>query len=766
MPAKKPNHLNLLCHIGDLANLIIGTTDIQNFLQQTVELVACHLNASVGSIYLYDESSKDLVLKATVGLNPKAVGVVRMKSGEGLVGQTFEQIRPMREGWASRNPHFKYFKEAREDPFESFLAIPLQRGEEKIGVLVVQHEQRDYFTEIDVMALRAIAAQLVGAIENARLMIDLDRQKSVDAGSDFWAQLKFLKGQSASKGYALAPCMGFQNQSGSLLTDRTSDGFATTLDSFQKAVAATIDQLKRLQERLSLRLPESAALIFESHFMILKDRRFLGEMKARIKNGALPAAAVRQVALHFIDLFGNSPNAYMREKTVDIEDLARRILHNLRPSSPQEAGLTENRIVIARELFPSDLLKLASESVAGLILVGGGITSHVAIIARSLKIPMVISDRAELLHLPVGTKILLDADIGGIYVQPTEKIIRQFEARNAARHVTAGTSRPMAAKSRTRCGVRVKLLANINLLSELELAKDLMAEGVGLYRTEFPFLIRSFFPSEEEQYLVYRRLIAEMAGRDVTFRTLDIGGDKVLPYLNAPAEANPELGLRSIRFSLRYPDIFEGQLRAILRAGAEAGRLKIMFPMISSLDEFQQIKQSLATVLNHLDRQGLAHHRTAQIGLLIELPAVLDIISELAAEADFFSIGTNDFIQYMLAVDRTNEKVADYYQPGHPAVLRGLNRIVTAVKQKGKEIGVCGEMGHEADWIPFLIGIGLRSLSVDPQFLPLVQETIAAFSLAEASAYAAALLAQPTLEGIRSVVNDWRNGHFRLPDKK
>jgi phosphotransferase system enzyme I (PtsP) len=254
-----------------------------------------------------------------------------------------------------------------------------------------------------------------------------------------------------------------------------------------------------------------------------------------------------------------------------------------------------------------------------------------------------------------------------------------------------------------------------------------------------------------------------MGGCDVTFRTLDIGGDKVIPYLNAKAEANPELGLRSIRFSLRYPDIFEQQLRAILRAGADASGLRIMFPMISSLDEFRQAKKCLGAAGVQLDSQGLAHHRSPQVGLMIELPAVLDIIADLAVEADFISIGTNDFIQYMLAVDRDNEKVAAYYQPGHPAVLRGLNRIVAAARQERKDIAVCGEMGHETDWIPFLIGVGLRSLSVDPQFLPLVQKTIGDFSLAESKAYADALLAQPTLEGIRTVVNEWRTGHFKQP---
>lgn len=752
MTSKNRDHLNLLCDIGELATLIIGSTDIQGFLQQTVEVVARHLNADVGSIYLYDDTTHDLVLQATVGLNPSAVGRVRMKSGEGLVGKTFESLRPICEARASRHPNFKYFEEAHEDLFESFLAVPIHRGNEKIGVLVVQHEHPGYFDEIDVMALRAIASQLTGAIENARLMIDQNRETVPSREEDLLEKLRFIKGKTASGGFAYAPVRVLKTDRDALLSHRPDSEFLSTPQDFLKAVEATKQQLTDLQDRLAQRLPESAALIFEAHFMILKDASFVDAMLAKIEQGGSAPEAIREVAGHYMALFSSAPSAYLKEKAQDIKDLARRLLNNLHKETLEDTDHAKGRIVIVRQLLPSDLLKLATEDVKGIVLVSGGVTSHVAIIARSLKLPMVIAERSDLLKIPDGTPMLLDADIGSIYAGPSETIIQRFEIRNQTQKAEAKAARPILTQTRTRDGESVKLLANINLLSEIKLAKDLNVQGIGLYRTEFPFLVRSNLPSEEEQYLVYKRLCDEMGDLEVTIRTLDIGGEKLLPYLEGTKEANPELGLRSIRFSLHHREVFLQQLRAILRAGAGTGKLKIVFPMISAIDEFRQARHAVEEAMMDLARKKLPFHPSPALGAMIELPAVLDIIHELAKEADFFSIGTNDLIQYLLAVDRTNERVAAYYQPYHPSVLRSLHRIIQAAVKAEIEVTVCGEMGHEPEFIPFFIGAGLRTFSVDPHFLRSVQEKIVNLSVSQASAYARALLAEPTLEGIQALI--------------
>jgi phosphotransferase system enzyme I (PtsP) len=748
------DHLNLLCDVSELAAIVTGSTNIESFLQQTVSLVARHLYADVCSIYLYEETAKELVLKATLGLNQDAVGKIRMKPGEGLVGTAMEQLQPVLEKSGSRNPRFKYFEEAGEDRFESFLAVPIQRGVEKIGVLVVQHEKVDYFDEMDVMALRAIASQLAGAIENARLLMNFDRQNAKPSKTDLLESLRFVKGKSAVSGYSLAPATVFGRPYARLITtDQDADPGGTAED-FSEAVRRTATQLQELQNRVAERLPESAALIFTAHFMILKDKSFVNRIVGHIEAGLTPSEAVRSTANHYISIFSSSPHAYMREKVVDIEDLTNRILSNLRKKGPGKQPFGEGRIVIAPELYPSDVLKLASEDVKGIILVSGGVTSHVSIIARSMQIPLVIADRPELLSLPEETPVLLDADMGNIYVSPSKKIIQQFEKKNKTKKSVASVMETMADSTMTQDGVRVHLLANINLLSELTLARDLKAEGVGLYRTEFPFLVRSNFPSEEEQYVIYKHLFDEMAGKMVTIRTLDLAGDKILPYSNAPVEANPQLGLRSIRFTMENRDIFEQQLRAILRAGAESENLRIMFPLVSSLDEFRDAKELVYDCISRLSKLHLPHSEDPSVGILIELPSMVEIINDVAREADFFSIGTNDFVQYMLAVDRTNERVSTYYQPHHPSVLRSLSRIVRSIQSHNKDVYVCGEMAHDTYCIPFFIGIGIRALSIDPQFMPSVQRSISGLSVSQCEAFSRELLSQTTLKGIRRVLRD------------
>ena len=752
----RPQHLSLLCDISELSNLMSESEDINSFLQQTVQLVASHLNADVGSIYLYDHLQDILTLKATVGLDPLSIGQVRMKIGEGLVGTTLEQMAPLCDGDACRNPRFKYFIETKEDPFSSFLSVPIHRGSEKIGVLVVQHRQANYFKQADIMALRALAAQLAGTIANARQMIDLKQPylKSKSKGQ-IPETLRFVKGEATSTGYALAPAALLQPID-PLLADLPEADFHDTLNAYGRAKQETLQQLKRLQERLTMQLPESAALIFEAHYMILKDPRFDEQIATFIRKGGKAAEAVRQSALHFIRLFEKSPSPYIREKSQDILDLARRLLFNLQKVKTGKASHIEAHIVISSQLFPSDVLKLASESVAGIILVGGGVTSHVAIIARSLKIPMIITSEAGLLHLSEGTQLLMDAEVGNIYVDPTEEVERPFEDRNKTRRDVADDLKSIKSETYSDDGTRIHLLANINLLSELNLARELKAEGVGLYRSEFPFIVRSVLPSEEEQYQVYTRLFEQMDGMPIHIRALDVGGDKVLPYLNLPQEANPELGLRSIRFLLKHRDVFDQQLRAILRAGANANHLGIMFPMISSLDEFEAARLALQQSIEALSAEKTAHHAKPKIGAMIEMPSVLTVIDELADRADFFSIGTNDFIQYMLAVDRTNENVADYYRPFHPSILRALAHIVQRVSQRQKPIFVCGEVAYDPEFIPFLIGIGVRRLSVAPQFIPVVQKVIASFSIAEAESYAQALQAASTLSQVDAERTKWQ----------
>jgi phosphotransferase system enzyme I (PtsP) len=743
------DYLSLLYDIGELAGMIRQSTDIRNLLDRTVAMISERLQAEVCSIYLCDEQTRELVLKATRGLNPEAVEKVRIAYGTGLVGATFEGIDPIVVADAPRHPRFKYFSEAHEEAFRSFLSVPIRQGEVPIGVLVVQHSSPDYFSETDARALRAIAAQLAGVLQNVRLLMDLRRQEGPvesPAGED----LSFVMGQAASPGFAYGPAVVFDRSHAKLL--ETGDVFSGTEEDFHGAVAATIRQLDQLQEKITARLPESASLIFSSHILMLKDAQFTGRIVAKIGEGLAPSEAVRETARHYIRIFGASPHLHLQEKAKDIEDLAGRLLQNLSGRAWDDPDLYSRRVVIAPALYPSEVLKFAAEGAAGIVLTSGGVTSHVTILARSLGIPLVIAGRPGLLALAQNTPVLLDAELGNVYVNPGGDVVDRFRKSDETRRAAALQAGLMSPRTHTRDGARVTLMANINLLSEAATARKLKAEGIGLYRTEFPFLIRANFPAEEEEYRIYRILCDTMPGRPVTFRTLDIGGDKVPAYWEIAGEPNPQLGLRSIRFSLRHPEQFRQQVRAILRAGFETPRLGIMFPMISSLDEFARARELVMESLQRLAQEGLPHHGAPALGAMIEVPALVEIAEELARAADFLSIGTNDFVQYLLGVDRMNEQVAYAYRPEHPAVLRALRRLADAAGRAGREISVCGEMACDPALLPFLLGIGIRTLSADPQHLTELQQRIGAITLAEAEAYAAALLAESTLAGVQEVI--------------
>lgn len=353
--------------------------------------------------------------------------------------------------------------------------------------------------------------------------------------------------------------------------------------------------------------------------------------------------------------------------------------------------------------------------------------------------PLVIAEEPGLLALPADAVVLMDALMGYIHINPTDEIKTKVMEREELSHNIEGLKKLVNEKPSTKDGTAIKLMANINLLGDLKAANEFKAQGIGLYRTEFPFMIRNNFPSEEEQYLIYRRLVEGMPGKDITIRTLDIGGDKVLSYYDYGKEENPFLGLRSIRFSLKHPDVFVAQLRAILRA-AHGAKVKILFPMISSMDEFLQAKAIVKECIVELQAQGQEIIENPAMGVMVELPAAVEIIDELAQEADFLSVGTNDLVQYMLAVDRTNEKVADMYLPYHPAVLRALKKVADAGRKYGKDVSICGDMAHEVKYLPLLLGLGIRQLSVDARYLPRLNEKLSQLTLSACESLAAAIL--------------------------
>jgi phosphotransferase system enzyme I (PtsP) len=743
------DHLNLLLNIGQLDWVFKGSSSIENLLGNIVVMIARHMRADVCSIYIYDDAKDELVLRANTGFQPQVIGKIRLKRGEGIAGTVFEKNEPVCVADGFTHPNFRYFKGTGEERYKSFLSVPIVSGTGPIGVIMLQRQENNRFENSDIKALQVVASQLATVLENIKIIISLQGATPGESIHGKKEQLDgvFLKGKAASRGYAYAKAAlavgaeRFHEIAGQAFGKKYS------LADLQNALRKTGKELVTLQKAVEAKLSDAASMIFTAHLLILKDKSFIAAMTLPVQKGKNAPDAVIAAGRKYIALFAASPDPYIREKVHDIEDLVTRLIRNL---AGKEAKLppVRHRVVIATDLYPSDLLKLSSEEVKGIVLLSGGVTSHVSILARSLQIPMVIVNDPVANSISDGDRILIDAEIGNIYINPGKDIVQEFKDRIDEQ--TVGSAPPvMKQLTETKDGVRIKLMANVNLLKDLELLQQLSCDGIGLYRSEFPFIIRKNFPTEEEQFFVYRKLAEGAPLKDVTFRTLDIGGDKMPAYWESANKGNPFLGLRSIRFSLKYKDIFIQQIRAILRAGVESN-LKIMFPMIFSLEEFQQARGIVVECVAALKGSGSVFNDHPKIGMMVEVPAVIEIIEEFARVVDFFSIGTNDLVQYMLAVDRTNEEVAEYYIPHHPAVLRAIKRIADAAKARGKEVSVCGDMVNNAKYLQFLIGCGIRNLSMNPIYLAENQKIIGGIDVAKAEALALRLLATGDIGSIEN----------------
>lgn len=726
---KNKDNVDLICDIAELAGLFERSSSLTDFLDTATSIIAWHMKAAVCSIYLYDEPSDELVLRATQGLDSSAVGQVRLRMGEGVTGTALKELRPICEGRGSKNPSFKYIPGILEEQYEAFLAVPILRGLVRIGVLVVQDPEPNYFDEHDVKALRAIAGQLATTIENANLLMSMHEWSEPDRRPDSPLP-RFIKGQSASEGIAVGRASVIGTIDEEALRTFENDPTPRTLEDFRRALGETEDQLAALQRDLEERLSDVASLIFNAHLLILKDSAFSGAIEELIAEGTAPPRAVSRIIQKYIALFANSRNPRLREKVLDIKDLGHRLLLNLMAHDPDLADY-EGRIIVAQELLPSELLKLAAQRAGGVVLLGGSITSHVAILARSLRLPCVLLDDDILLLALRDRYLLIDALQGTLFIDPDENVRASYTKLVEEQRRIEEMEPQVSPTTRSADGIPVRLYANINLLSDIKHALRLKAEGIGLYRSEFPFIVRDNFPSEEEQTRIYRRLVEGMGGRVTTLRTLDIGGDKSLSYVPSHNEANPFLGLRAIRFSLRNRPVFVQQLRAMLKAGVDYP-LRIMFPLVSSVDDFVHARQIVSECIEQLAQENTPHNARPALGLMLELPSAVEMIDELTQEADFISIGTNDLIQYLLAVDRTNEHISDLYVPYHPAVLRALHKVIDAAVRHGKDVSVCGEAATDRHMITFLLGCGLRTFSVEPRHIPRLQQLITRTHVEEA----------------------------------
>lgn len=742
--AVRKDNIELVWSISELSSLFGKRTNIDGFLQDVVDHIAEHMQSDVCSIYLLDESGRRLVLRANRGLDPDAVGRVHLSLGEGITGTAVKELRPIREAHASRSPRYKFIPNTREEEYQSFLAVPIRHGLNRIGALVVQHRRPDQFTRHDTRALQTIAGQLAATLENVEMLMELHTRSDSDEVPAA-RRSESIRCHVASEGIAVGRIVHLHAHD--LLAEHDSPDTGDQEAAFRAALERTDSQIETIHRDLDERISDLANLIFSSHLLMLRDQEFSGEMIRLIREGSTAHESVRQVVHRYVNLLAASSNPRTREKVHDIRDLGQRLVRNLKGGEEAHGDLRA-RVVIAHEMYPSDLVRLAAQHAEGLVLTGGGNTAHLTILARSLEIPSVLLRARREDELPEGELVAVDAYEGIIHRNPHQTLLDQFQTTQAARQ----TDRPGHAPSPapTADGVEVELLANVNILHDVELAVRAGAMGIGLYRSEFPFLVRNDFPSEAEQYRIYRRIVERAEEGPVVLRTLDVGGDKLFGDREYQ-ESNPFLGLRGIRFSLAHPELFDDQLRAILRAGADRD-LRILFPMVASLDEFLRARERVRDVSADLADEGLEHHRHPKLGVMIELPSAVECCDEFAREADFLSIGSNDLVMYLLAVDRSNEQVERLYNPYHPAVLRALCRVIKTARRHGTHVSMCGEIGSSPLMIRFLIGCGLRSISADPARLSRIRDEIRSVTTTKSQEFSAELLRQPSVGDVQRVI--------------
>jgi phosphoenolpyruvate-protein phosphotransferase (PTS system enzyme I) len=525
--------------------------------------------------------------------------------------------------------------------------------------------------------------------------------------------MTFLNGTAASSGIAIAKAYRLVEPDLTFTKITVNDSLAE-VSRFRNALEISKSELSQIRDRAEIELGKDKAAIFEAHLLVLGDPELIKPIEEKIKTEKVNAeSALKDTADFFITMFEQMENDYMKERAADIRDVMKRILsHLLNVQMVNPSMIAEEVIIVAEDLTPSDTAQLNRDFVKGFTTDIGGRTSHSAIMARSMEIPAVVGTKNATKSIQNGDLIIVDGLKGEVHINPTAEVVEAYKQVHTDYEKQKDEwAKLVNEKSVTKDGHQIELAANIGTPKDLKGVIENGAEAIGLYRTEFLYMGRDQLPTEEEQFQAYKAVLEGMESKPVVVRTLDIGGDKELPYLELPKELNPFLGFRAIRLCLEEQGIFRTQLRALLRASVY-GNLKIMFPMIATLDEFRQGKSILDEEKQNLINQGVKISEKIELGIMVEIPSTAVIADQFAKEVDFFSIGTNDLIQYTMAADRMNERVSYLYQPYNPSILRLIKMVIDAAHKEGKWAGMCGEMAGDETAIPILIGLGLDEFSM------------------------------------------------------
>ena len=711
-----------------LRELMAEPLEPQERLDQIVRYIAQNMVAEVCSFYVL-RADGVLELYATEGLNKGAVHQSQLKMGQGLVGTIASSAQPLNLSDAQSHPAFRYLPETGEEIYHSFLGVPVLRAGRSLGVLVVQNKAMRNYREEEVEALETTAMVLAEMIATGELKkiaqpgmeLDLSRPVSMDGDS---------YGEGIGLGYVVLhePRIVVTN----LLNEDSEQELARLAESLGSLRISIDDMLQRREVSQEGEHRE----VLETYRMFAHDRGWVRKLEEAIRNGLTAEAAVEKVQSDTKARMMRLTDPYLRERMHDFDDLTNRLLRQLTGYGAHASaeGFPADAIVVARAMGAAELLDYPRQNLRGLVLEDGAVTSHVVIVARAMGIPVVGQAAGIVALAENGDAIIIDGDAGKVHLRPVMDLQKAYEEKVKLRAKRQEQFRALRdVESATRDGVRISLQMNAGLLVDLPQLSESGAEGIGLFRTELQFMIASNMPKMDEQEAFYRSVLKQSGGRPVTFRTLDIGGDKVVPYFRAAEEENPALGWRAIRLSLDRPGLLRTQLRALLRAAAGA-ELKMMIPMVTEVDELRQVRELLQKEVQHLSKFGHPLPKKLQFGAMIEVPALLWQLDELMAEVDFVSVGSNDLFQFSMAVDRGNARVSDRFDNLGRPFLRILRDIVRAGERNKTPVTLCGEMASKPLSAMALIGLGFRSVSMSPTAIGPVKAMLLGLDAGELSA--------------------------------
>ena len=703
----------------------------------------------VCSVYLLDERTERLVLMANEGFNHDSIGVVSMTFDEGLVGLCASREEPINLQDAASHPRYLYFPETGEERYNAFLGVPIMHRRKVLGVLVVQQRDNRRFGEGEVAFMVTLSAQLSGVVAHAKVLGQMEVVRSSRAtATQTYQGITGASGVTLGRAVVLYPPADLEQ-----VPDRAVEDIDTELALLKKALESVREDVEALDERMADTLMPEERALFDVYLRMLDDNALGGEIAERIEAGNWAQGALREVIDEHMQNFALMDDPYLRERMSDVRDLGLRLLAQLQEQEAEETReFPENSILVGEDISTAMLLEAPLDKVCGVVSATGAANSHMAIVARALGIPTVVGVG----DLPITSlddaEMIVDAYLGRIYVQPSRVLRKRYQAIiKEEQQLVAGLDAYKQREAATPDGHAVPLCVNTGLMADVARAKDRGAEGVGLYRSEIPFMLRERFPGEEEQRAIYRQQLEAFAPRPVTMRTLDIGGDKDLPYFPI-SEDNPALGWRGIRITLDHPEIFMVQVRAMLKAASGLDNLQILLPMVTTVSEVVDAVALIHRAVAELQEEKEYEVTLPRIGVMVEVPATIIQIADLAKHADFISIGSNDLTQYLLAVDRNNPRVADLYSSYHPAVLRAVRYVVGEVHRVGKTVSICGEMAGDPGTAILLMAMGFDALSMSASNLLKVRKAICHVPMQRARELLDRVLAFDRPELIRAAV--------------